>query len=125
MHCRHERHSTPNFGPLGDTESVDENEARARSPVPSPQSPPLMRAEVFAVGDELTTGQRLDTNSQWLSERLIEMGVDIAFHTTVGDNLADHIVALRTAIGRVDVIVSTGGIGPTADDLTRDAFAAA
>lgn len=84
-----------------------------------------MRAEVIAIGDELTTGQRLDTNSQWLSERLTELGLDIAFHTTVGDELADNIAALRFAIERADVIVATGGLGPTADDLTRNALAAA
>ena len=83
-----------------------------------------MRAEVIAIGDELTTGQRLDTNSQWLSERLIELGIDVAFHTTVGDNLADNVAAFRAAIDRVDVVVATGGLGPTADDLTREAMAA-
>jgi len=82
-----------------------------------------MRAEVISIGDEITTGQRLDTNSQWLSQRLTEMGVTVAFHTTVGDELEDNIAAFRTAIGRVDVVVTTGGLGPTADDLTREALA--
>lgn len=84
-----------------------------------------MRAEVIAIGDELTTGQRLDTNSQWLSERLTEMGLEVAFHTTVGDELADNIAAFRLASERADVVVATGGLGPTADDLTRDSLAAA
>src|SRR5262245_41443416 len=82
-----------------------------------------MRAEIISIGDELTSGQRLDTNSQWLSERLNELGVAVAFHTTVGDNLQDNIAVFRTAIGRADVVVATGGLGPTADDLTRDAIA--
>ena len=71
-----------------------------------------MRAEVIAIGDELTSGQRLDTNSQWLSERLVELGVDVAFHTTIGDDLADNVAAFRAAIARVDVVVATGGLGP-------------
>jgi nicotinamide-nucleotide amidase len=83
-----------------------------------------MRAEIIAIGDELTTGQRLDTNSQWLAERLTECGVEVAFHTTIGDNLADNIAAFQSAVGRVDVVVVTGGLGPTADDLTREALAA-
>ncbi len=84
-----------------------------------------MRAEVIAIGDEITTGQRLDTNSQWLSQRLTEMGVAVAFHTTIGDELEDNILALRAAIDRADIVVVTGGLGPTADDLTREALAAA
>jgi nicotinamide-nucleotide amidase len=84
-----------------------------------------MRAEVISIGDELITGQRLDTNSQWLSERLTEIGVDVAFHTTIGDNLADNVSAFNAAIGRVEVLVITGGLGPTADDLTREAMARA
>jgi nicotinamide-nucleotide amidase len=84
-----------------------------------------MRAEIIAIGDELTTGQRLDTNSQWLSERLGEIGIPVAFHTTVGDDLENNIAVFRTAIERTEIVVSTGGLGPTADDLTRDAIAAA
>ena len=83
-----------------------------------------MRAEIIAIGDELTTGQRLDTNSQWLAERLTEMGVAPAFHTTIGDNIDDNVAAFAAAAQRVDVVVATGGLGPTADDLTREALAA-
>ncbi len=82
-----------------------------------------MRAEIISIGDELTTGQRLDTNSQWLAERLLEIGVPVAFHTTVGDQLADNVLVFRQACERADVIVVTGGLGPTADDLTRYAMA--
>ena len=84
-----------------------------------------MRAEIIAIGDELTSGQRLDTNSQWLSQRLGELGVPVAFHTTVGDDLEANVAAFRTAIDRADIVVATGGLGPTADDLTREAIAAA
>lgn len=82
-----------------------------------------MRAEIISIGDELTTGQRLDTNSQWLAERLLEIGVSVAFHTTVGDQLVDNVLVFRQACERADVIVATGGLGPTADDLTRQALA--
>jgi nicotinamide-nucleotide amidase len=82
-----------------------------------------MRAEIISIGDELTTGQRLDTNSQWLAERLLEIGVPVAFHTTVCDRLADNVLVFRQACERADVIVATGGLGPTADDLTRQALA--
>ena len=85
----------------------------------------LMRAEIISIGDELTSGQRLDTNSQWLSQRLGELGIPVVFHTTVADDLDANIEVFRTAIGRADIVVSTGGLGPTADDLTRDAIAAA
>ena len=82
-----------------------------------------MRAEIISIGDELTTGQRLDTNSQWLAERLLEIGVPVAFHTTVGDQLADNVLVLGQACERADVVIATGGLGPTADDLTRYALA--
>lgn len=84
-----------------------------------------MRAEIISIGDELITGQRLDTNSQWLAERLTEIGVEVAFHTTIGDNLPDNVAAFHAAIARADVVVVTGGLGPTADDLTREALARA
>jgi len=84
-----------------------------------------MRAEIIAIGDELTSGQRLDTNTQWLSQRLNELGVPVAFHTTVGDDLETNVGAFRIAIDRADIVVSTGGLGPTADDLTREAIATA
>ncbi len=85
----------------------------------------MLRGEVIAIGDELTTGQRLDTNSQWISERLTELGVAVVFHTTVADDLLANIEVFRAASQRADVVVSTGGLGPTADDLTREAMAAA
>ena len=81
-----------------------------------------MHAEVIAIGDELTSGQRLDTNSQWLSERLGELGIRTLYHSTVGDDLAANVRVFREAIDRSDIIVCTGGLGPTADDLTRQAI---
>jgi nicotinamide-nucleotide amidase len=82
-----------------------------------------MIAEVISIGDELASGQALDTNSQWLSQRLGELGIEVRFHTTVADDLAANVLVFRQAIERADVIVATGGLGPTADDLTRQALA--
>ncbi len=82
-----------------------------------------MIAEVISIGDELTSGQRLDTNSQWLSERLGELGVRVLYHTTVADDLAANVAVFRAAVERADVVVASGGLGPTADDLTRDVLA--
>jgi nicotinamide-nucleotide amidase len=84
-----------------------------------------VRAEIISIGDELTSGQRLDTNSQWLALRLGELGVRTLFHTTVGDDLEANVEVFRRAIERVEIVVATGGLGPTADDLTRDALAQA
>jgi nicotinamide-nucleotide amidase len=84
-----------------------------------------MNAEVIAIGDEMTSGERLDTNSQWLSQRLGELGVRVRFHTTVGDELEPCVQVFRTALHRADVVVSSGGLGPTADDLTRESLARA
>ena len=80
-------------------------------------------AEIIAIGDELVSGQRLDTNSKWLSERLSELGIEPSFHTCVGDSLSDGIAVFKTAIQRADVVLTTGGIGPTKDDLTRQVIA--
>jgi len=84
-----------------------------------------LNAEILAIGDEITGGQLLDTNSQWLSQRLGELGVRVLYHSTVGDELQPCIDVFRCAIQRADIVISTGGLGPTADDLTREALAAA
>ncbi len=84
-----------------------------------------LRAEILSIGDELTSGQRLDTNSQWLSEQLGNLGIKTVFHTTVGDSMSDNVDAFRTAARRADIVLATGGLGPTADDLTREAMAEA
>ena len=82
-----------------------------------------MIAEVISIGDELTSGQRLDTNSQWLSQRLGEIGIPVLYHTTVADELEANVRVFRQAVERADVVIATGGLGPTADDLTREALA--
>lgn len=82
-------------------------------------------AAVLAVGDEITLGQTLDTNSAWLSQRLREVGIVPVEHVTVPDDRARHVAALRRLGREVDLVVCTGGLGPTADDLTRRALAEA
>ncbi|REK21774.1 MAG: damage-inducible protein CinA [Planctomycetota bacterium] len=84
-----------------------------------------MRAEVIAIGDELTSGERLDTNSRWLSQRLVENGIPVLYHSTVGDDSAACKEVIERAIARAEIVLLTGGLGPTADDLTRDAIAVA
>ncbi|MEM9940749.1 MAG: molybdopterin-binding protein [Planctomycetota bacterium] len=87
------------------------------------ESSSKIRAEIVAIGDELTTGVRLDTNSQWISQQLGHLGVTVAFHSTVGDDICDIVHVLKLAAQRCDIVVTTGGLGPTADDLTRQAIA--
>jgi len=84
-----------------------------------------MNVEILAIGDEITGGELLDTNSQWLSQRLGEVGVRVLYHSTVGDELQPCVDVFRRAIQRADIVIATGGLGPTADDLTREALAAA
>jgi nicotinamide-nucleotide amidase len=84
-----------------------------------------MIAEIIAAGSEMLTPYRQDTNSLYLTERLNELGVQVAFKTIVGDNLAHLSSAAKIAIGRADVVIFSGGLGPTEDDLTREAVAAA
>jgi len=84
-----------------------------------------MHAEVLAIGDEVAGGQLLDTNSQWLSQRLEEIGIRVLYHATVGDELGPLAEVFREAARRSDVVIATGGLGPTADDLTRHAMAEA
>jgi nicotinamide-nucleotide amidase len=83
-----------------------------------------MKCEVISVGSELTSGQNLDTNSQWLSRRLAEVGIPVGWHTTVADDLDANVEVFRIAAGRARLVLITGGLGPTQDDLTREALAA-
>lgn len=85
--------------------------------------PKIPSGEVISIGDEMTSGARLDTNAQWLSRRLGELGVDVQLHSTVGDTLSHNVDVFRIAAERADIIVCTGGLGPTQDDLTRQALA--
>ena len=82
-----------------------------------------MRVEIVAVGTELLLGQIADTNSQWLGEHLAALGVGSHFHQAVGDNHERIVLAFRTALARSDAVIVCGGLGPTHDDITRDAIA--
>ena len=84
---------------------------------------PHITAEIIAVGSELTSGARLDTNSQWLSRELAAVGIPVRYHTTVADELESMIAVFRAAVARSDMVLITGGLGPTLDDLTRVAMA--
>lgn len=84
-----------------------------------------MKAEIIAVGSEMLTPWRQDTNSLYLTEKLNEIGVTVAFKTIVGDRVKDLVNSIRTALARVDILVLMGGLGPTEDDLTREAVAEA
>ena len=81
-----------------------------------------MSAEIVAVGTEILLGTLVDTNTAWLSRQLAALGVAVYRHTTVGDNKARLVAALSQAAARADLVVSTGGLGPTSDDLTHEAL---
>ena len=82
-----------------------------------------MRCEVVAIGTELLLGQITDTNSSWIGEQLALHGIDSFFQTKVGDNLDRVVAAIELALERSDAVICTGGLGPTQDDLTREALA--
>ena len=82
-----------------------------------------MKSEIIAIGSEMLTPFRQDTNSLYLTERLNSIGVSVAFKTIVGDRRRDLVNAIRMALARIDILVLMGGLGPTEDDLTREAVA--
>jgi nicotinamide-nucleotide amidase len=82
-----------------------------------------MQAILLAIGDELTSGQTVDTNSAWLAQQLARKGLRVGEHRTVRDVQSDIVEALRAAARRAEIVLVTGGLGPTADDLTRQALA--
>jgi len=79
--------------------------------------------EIVTIGNELLLGQIVDTNASWLGQTLSDAGIAVAYHTTVGDRLKAIVEVLQLALTRADVALCTGGIGPTEDDLTRQAAA--
>lgn len=82
-----------------------------------------MRCEVLAIGTELLLGQVVDTNSAWIGEQLALAGIDSHYQTKVGDNQARIVACIRAALARSDAVICCGGLGPTKDDITRDAIA--
>lgn len=83
-----------------------------------------MRCEVVAVGSELLLGQINDTNSSWIGQSLAAVGIDSHYQTKVGDNLDRMVEVIQLALDRSDAVICTGGLGPTQDDITREAIAA-
>ena len=83
-----------------------------------------MGTELLTIGTELLLGQIVDTNASWMAQRLAEAGVDVFYKSTVGDNWNRIEAAIRLAMSRADVVLMTGGLGPTEDDLTREVLAA-
>ncbi len=84
-----------------------------------------MNAEIVTTGTEILLGEIVDTNAAWLARRLRELGINVYFKSTVGDNLERITAVLRQGLGRSDLVLVTGGLGPTVDDVTRDAAALA
>ena len=82
-----------------------------------------MNAEIIGVGTELLLGQIVNTDAQYLSQKLSQLGINLFYHTVVGDNMERVKQALSIAVDRVDLIITTGGLGPTMDDLTKEAIA--
>ena len=82
-----------------------------------------MRCEIVAVGTELLLGQIVDTNSSWIGEQLAIIGIEHQRQTKVGDNLGRIVDAITEALGRADAVIVCGGLGPTQDDITREAIA--
>ncbi len=84
-----------------------------------------MQAEIVSIGTELLLGELVDTNAAWIARQLAAIGLDVYYKTTVGDNASRITGVLRQALARSDVVITTGGLGPTVDDVTRQAVAAA
>ncbi|MHB9034165.1 MAG: CinA family nicotinamide mononucleotide deamidase-related protein [Anaerolineae bacterium] len=84
-----------------------------------------MQAEVVAIGTELLLGDIIDTNSSWIAQQLTTLGLNLFYTHTVGDNVVRISEVLKAALSRSDVVITTGGLGPTVDDWTREAVAAA
>ena len=82
-----------------------------------------MRCEVVAIGTELLLGQIIDTNSSWLGEQLALNGIDSHLQIKVGDNIERIVTTLRSSLKRAEAIICCGGLGPTQDDITREAIA--
>src|SRR2546427_11687071 len=83
----------------------------------------MVRAEIIAIGSELLLGGVADTNSLYLADELLKVGVQVRYKTVVGDDTKDIEAALQHALGRADVVVTTGGRGPTQGGLSRKAVA--
>ena len=83
----------------------------------------MANAEIIAIGSELLLGQIVDTNSAWMAQRLTLLGVDLFFKSVVGDNPGRMREVIQRALERADIVITSGGLGPTQDDLTREIVA--
>jgi len=79
----------------------------------------LKKAELITIGDELLYGQTIDTNAAFIGEKLSEAGIELVYHTTVGDSAEYMINTIAQALNRADIVIATGGLGPTHDDITK------
>src|SRR5215813_1814436 len=84
-----------------------------------------MNAEIVAVGSEMLTAGRLDTNSLFITEHLNNLGIEVTAKHVIGDDRARLVTCIKRALADSDIVILTGGLGPTEDDLTRDAAAEA
>ena len=82
-----------------------------------------MKSEIISVGTELLLGSIINTNTAFLSDELAKLGIDVYYHVTVGDNRLRLADTIRTAMERSDLVITTGGLGPTSDDLTKETIA--
>ena len=89
------------------------------------QISPSPSCEIITVGSELLLGQIVDTNTSYLAQELGRIGISIGFRTAVSDRIDDIVMVIRRAVERCEMVITTGGIGPTRDDLTREAVARA
>ena len=85
----------------------------------------MLSAEIIAIGSELLTPEKTDTNSLWLTEKLNEIGIEVKLKTIVGDDRLRLEETIRDAVRRSEIVITTGGLGPTEDDLTREISAKA
>ncbi|HLT59373.1 MAG: competence/damage-inducible protein A [Limnochordales bacterium] len=96
----------------------------APSPPAGPQVRPAVRAELVMIGTEMLLGEIVDSNAARIAQRLAALGIHVYFKTTVGDNWTRMALALSQALSRADIVITSGGLGPTQDDLTREVVAA-
>ena len=82
-----------------------------------------MKAEIICIGTELLVGDIVNTNSQYISKKLTDIGIDLYYQTTVGDNFDRVKECLEIAFKRADLVITTGGLGPTIDDITKEVVA--
>ena len=83
----------------------------------------MAKAEIVSIGSELLLGQIVDSNAAWMAQRLTDLGVDLYYKTIVGDNEGRMADVIDRALGRSDVVITGGGLGPTQDDITRQVIA--